>query len=135
MLFRSVLGGLGCIGKNNMLITPDYGPRVRLRVILSAEDIPSTGVLGFDPCGDCCMPCRKACPQGAFSQQVYFSDTLSVESLPGRSGVYDRIRCNLQMVRNESKAEPKGVDGHTTSAMELVKYCRKCELLCPVGSD
>ncbi|WP_419176786.1 epoxyqueuosine reductase [Desulfosediminicola sp.] len=130
----AVLGGLGCIGKNNMLITPEYGPRVRLRVILSAEDIPSTGGLDFDPCGDCSMPCRKACPQGAFSQQVYFSDTLGVESLPGRSGVYDRIRCNLQMVENESKAELAGADEHANGAMELVQYCRKCELICPVGS-
>jgi len=29
----AVLGGLGCIGKNNLLITPEYGPRVRLRAI------------------------------------------------------------------------------------------------------
>jgi epoxyqueuosine reductase len=31
----AAIAGLGCIGKNNILITPQYGPRVRLRAILS----------------------------------------------------------------------------------------------------
>ncbi len=30
----AVLAGLGCIGKNNIVITPEYGPRIRWRALL-----------------------------------------------------------------------------------------------------
>ena len=30
----AVLAGIGCIGMNNILVTPEYGPRQRLRVML-----------------------------------------------------------------------------------------------------
>ncbi|MEA3231699.1 MAG: hypothetical protein U9Q05_08095 [Thermodesulfobacteriota bacterium] len=30
----AALAGLGCIGKNNMLVLMKYGPRVRLRALL-----------------------------------------------------------------------------------------------------
>ena len=33
----AVMAGLGCIGQNNMLVTPDFGPRVRLRAALVRE--------------------------------------------------------------------------------------------------
>ena len=34
----AVLGGLGCIGRNNLLVTPELGPRVRLRAMLLDAD-------------------------------------------------------------------------------------------------
>ncbi|MFP4037919.1 MAG: epoxyqueuosine reductase, partial [Desulfobacteraceae bacterium] len=38
----AVLAGFGCIGKNNMLITPSNGPRIRLRALLiDAEILPT----------------------------------------------------------------------------------------------
>lgn len=136
----AVLAGLGCIGKNNILVTPEFGPRVRLRVLLLAKDLPSTGVVDFDPCADCAEPCRRVCPQEAFAEQLYTPEEFGLESLPGQSGVYNRQRCNIQMVKNESEAVvadggDAGVgDASTMDTMELVKYCRKCELACPVGS-
>ena len=59
----AAIAGLGCIGKNNILITPQYGPRVRLRAILTDEMLPSTGPIKFDPCTECDMPCRDNCPR------------------------------------------------------------------------
>jgi len=46
----AVLAGLGCIGKNNLLLTPEYGSRVRLRAFTIDLVLPSTGPLPFDPC-------------------------------------------------------------------------------------
>lgn len=43
----AVLAGLGRMGKHNMLITPRYGPRLRLRVMLTEADLPSMGMITF----------------------------------------------------------------------------------------
>ena len=45
----AVMAGLGCIGRNNMVVTPEFGPRVRLRAMALSIPIPSTGPPGFDP--------------------------------------------------------------------------------------
>ena len=70
----AVLAGLGCIGKNNLLVTPQYGPRQRLRVILVDADLPATGPSDFNPCHDCDMPCRTACPVKAFDKTLYTAE-------------------------------------------------------------
>jgi epoxyqueuosine reductase len=129
----AVLGGLGCIGKNNMLITPQYGARQRLRVMLTDADLPTTGGVAFDPCTDCPMPCRKACPEKAFAETIYTKDAYGIEDLPARSGVYSRTRCNQQMIVNNAAFEVIDVEGQE-KPFKRIKYCRRCELACPVGA-
>ena len=63
----AMLAGLGIIGANNLLITPQFGPRVRLRALfLDCELAAPTGPLNFSPCDGCNQPCWEACPQQAF---------------------------------------------------------------------
>jgi len=107
----AVLAGLGIIGKNNLLITPEYGSRIRLRAMYLSSEFDSTGPSQFDPCLDCARPCFSACPEDAF-----------------RSGYYQREYCQNQMKDNEDKEKPHPEFpefGH-------VRYCRACELACPV---
>lgn len=130
----AVIAGLGCLGKNNILITPQYGPRLRLRVMLTDADLPSAGAVDFDPCEDCPMPCRIACPQDAFAEQIYSVEEYGKKELPGRSGVYNRLSCNQQMVINESDFEEVKTDNQQNPRKQI-KYCRECELACPVGSE
>lgn len=129
----AVMAGLGCIGQNNILITPQFGPRQRLRVMLTDTDLHPTGPTDFDPCVDCSMPCRQACPQKAFSEKIYSAEEYGLESLPGRNGVFSRIRCNWQMQADNAAFEMVAVPGEEKPAKQ-VKYCRECELACPVGS-
>ena len=127
----AVMAGLGCIGKNNLFITPDYGPRIRLRAILLDAELQTTGAMKFDPCKGCDMPCRSACPQAAFSKKIYRQAELGLDELPGRSGVYDRLLCNSQMesdILNSEKNELNEQEGHG----KVIKYCRECEFACPV---
>ncbi|MBD3228023.1 MAG: hypothetical protein GF329_07520 [Candidatus Lokiarchaeota archaeon] len=65
-----VLTGLGKIGKNNLLITPEFGPNIRLRAIITEAnlDIESDINLNFNPCIDCDMPCITSCPADAFNR-------------------------------------------------------------------
>ncbi len=128
----AVLAGLGCIGKNNLFIARQYGPRIRLRVMLTDADLPSGGADAFDPCQDCPMPCRKACPQFAFAAKLYAGTEYGIAELPGRDGAYSRFRCNRQMVIDASDSDQiKSVN--PASRKRQIKYCRKCELACPVG--
>ena len=128
----AVLGGLGCIGKNNLLVTPQYGPRVRLRAVALGADLPATGPIDFDPCDGCAEPCRKVCPQSAFAARKHDAERLGQTRLPGRTGVYDRQTCNIQMeldVANHASI----VSDEKGETARLVRYCRECELACPAG--
>jgi epoxyqueuosine reductase len=112
----AVLAGLGIIGRNNLLVTPDYGPRIRLRALLVEVEVDAPQTLDFDPCARCCMPCTRACPREAFPQ-----------------GLYRRPSCAEQMKRDE--ANRISVTGTDRDAGQLlcVPYCRACELACPVA--
>jgi len=59
----AVSAGLGWRGKNNLLVDPDFGSRVRLVTVLTdmplRDDSPLT-----DGCGTC-KRCVNACPAGA----------------------------------------------------------------------
>lgn len=129
----AVMAGLGCVGKNNLLITPDYGPRQRLRVMLIDAELPSSGPIEYDPCFRCPMPCRKACPQGAFSKTIYNKNEYGMDELPGRNGSYSRFRCNRQMDINSANFDVVEIAGQAAPG-KSVKYCRECELACPAGT-
>jgi epoxyqueuosine reductase len=130
----AVMAGLGCIGKNNILVTPEYGPRVRLRALTLDVAVPSTGPIPFDPCSDCNAPCRKACPQSAFGSKIYSSVTYGQDRLPGRNGVYARPACNIQMEDDYKRGKEQKVEGFDAQ-VKVIKYCRNCELACPVGKS
>ena len=151
----AVLAGLGCIGRNNLVVTPDYGPRIRFRALLLGCEARPTGPRDFNPCPDCQQPCRRACPIKAFEHTVFSSEALGLSILPGTEGTYDRVTCNVKMSQDivaaidgvssdqEEKREARSAidafeDGlremsQSEAANYCVKYCRKCELTCPVG--
>jgi len=113
----AVLAGLGMIGKNNLLVTPELGTRVRLRGIFLETVLNPTGPSDFDPCNGCDMPCRRACPRDAF-----------------RSGTFERVICNEEQCQREADFEI--LDGSIMGLdkpCKVVKYCRNCELACPVA--
>lgn len=112
----AVLAGLGTFGKNNLVITRPFGPRVRLRGLFLDAELEPTGPVDFDPCEGCDMPCRRACPEQAF-----------------KDGFYSRALCDLKMAEaeaNEVVIDHWEADG---SPSRVRKYCRACELSCLVG--
>lgn len=129
----AVLAGLGCIGRNNLLVTPEYGPRVRLRALTLDAVVPSTGITGFDPCASCeGMPCRRACPASAFDHQLYTANEYRPAQLPGRDGSFSRPVCNSQMGKDMTAAETQIIEG-LDAPVKVIRYCRECELACPAG--
>ena len=128
----AVLAGLGCIGRNNLLLTPQYGPRQRLRVLLTDAELPSTGGPAYDPCAGCPAPCRATCPQDAFPGAVYRPEEYGIAELPGRDGAFDRRICNRQMTIDLDASALVTVDGHD-EPVPRTEYCRACELDCIAG--
>ncbi len=128
----AVLAGLGCIGKSNILVTPEFGPRVRLRSLLLEQEIPPTSANEFDPCDGCDEPCRHACPQDAFDELVFNPGQMGITKLPGRDGSFSRPTCNIQM-QSDIKAAVEDTDPESGEMEKIIKYCRRCELACPVG--
>jgi epoxyqueuosine reductase len=129
----AVLAGLGIIGKNNMLITPQYGPRVRLRALALQAKLPETGPLDFDPCSTCHMPCRQACPRKAFDNKIYDPSEYGMSELPAREGVYDRHACALESDKRLPPDESIPHNGEVESVDTVSISCRTCEFACPVG--
>lgn len=60
----AVKANLGWIGKNNLLITPQYGGAVRLSTILTNAPVKPAESIFKSLCGDCDI-CRTACPSQA----------------------------------------------------------------------
>ena len=113
----AVLAGLGVIGKNNLLVTPEFGTRVRLRGIFMEAELEPTGPIDFDPCNGCNRPCHRSCPQKAF-----------------RSGAFERALCRKENDKRESEAVI--LDGSIMGIeepSEVTKPCRNCEFACPVA--
>ncbi len=114
----AVLSGLGIIGKNNLLLHPAWGPRIRLRSILMAGDFePTASLHGFAPCETCDVFCQKACPVKAFPD-----------------GKYSRPNCRQQIDDDWEDQVLEGEIGETGKRNWVVKFCRACEFSCPVGA-
>lgn len=91
----AVQAGLGCLGRNNLFVSPEFGgPRMRLRALFLEAELPPTGPADVDPCLDCQAPCLHVCPSGALPAEVCFPDELQSLPLPSMDGSYDRQRCN-----------------------------------------
>ena len=105
------LAGLGWIGKNCLLITPDSGPRVRWASILTDAPIEPTGQVMEEQCGDC-SACVNVCPVKAFTGKPF------KEEEP-RESRYDANKCQKYLNKMQEKVQ--------------LEVCGMCLYVCPYG--
>jgi len=67
--------GLGWIGRNNLLVNPDFGSRIRLVTVLTDFALPSDKPI--DGSCDDCRACLTICPAGAIKERVRDFDRLA----------------------------------------------------------
>lgn len=79
------LAGLGSIGRHSLLITPEYGPRVRLACLLTEAPLDSYPLSNKDYCIDC-EACIRECPAEALQ-------------LPGHGKAYSMNKFACQAYR------------------------------------
>ncbi|KPJ50039.1 hypothetical protein AMJ40_04040 [candidate division TA06 bacterium DG_26] len=58
--------GLGWIGRNNLLVNPSFGAKIRLVTVLTDLPLPVTDPVNGD-CGEC-RACVPVCPAGAIDE-------------------------------------------------------------------
>ncbi|MFX0070578.1 MAG: hypothetical protein ACFFAO_05745 [Candidatus Hermodarchaeota archaeon] len=101
----SALAGLGPIGKNNLLITEEFGSQVRLRALTTTAPLECGEPITISKYCENCNICIEACPAQAFSD-----------------GKYDREKCLSYNLSNLKKLSD------TVSI-----WCNVCIESCPVG--
>jgi epoxyqueuosine reductase len=109
----AVTAGLGWQGKSLLLVTPQYGPRVRLATILT--DMPlDAGMPVRNRCGTC-RECTNACPAQAIR------NVSTSHHYERREDAVELDRCHAKLL--EFKARPE--IGYT--------FCGVCIAACPFG--
>lgn len=104
--------GLGWIGKSALLITPEFGPRVRLTTILTNTPLRIGKPVVESVCGTCRV-CEKACPGEAIRGQTW-------EPTCNRTDLLEVDACAQIIERNKAKVG--------------APICGVCVNVCPKGS-
>jgi O-acetylhomoserine (thiol)-lyase len=100
--------GLGTIGANHCLLTPEYGPRVRFVSVITDAELAPDPLVEKELCIRCGL-CRVHCPISAFTPQ---GDGIIADM--------DRYRCARY---------------HQLLRKEMRYPCGVCTMVCPVGND
>jgi epoxyqueuosine reductase len=105
------IAGLGWIGKNCLLVTPNNGPRVRFISVLTNAPIKTVNNPVEQKCGDC-MQCVEICP---------------THSIKGRNFILGEER--------EERINYKVCERYFDSMKETQQYsvCGMCLYVCPYG--
>jgi len=101
------LAGLGNFGVNNMLLTPEYGPRVRFGSVFTAAELPPDPIQEEELCTRC-MRCVRMCPAKALDREDY------------PEGLTDKNACTTYSAELSRKG---------------ISPCGVCIKVCPVGKD
>jgi len=101
--------GLGVYGRCGIIITPEYGPRVNLGVVLTDANLEPDGrLIDFNPCLKCRL-CIDSCPPKAIREGT--SPPMG----------HDRDRCINFILKLREKTHDQRF------------YCGYCYISCPVG--
>ena len=81
----ATLAGLGELGRNGLLITPKFGPRVRLNVVLTDLPLVPDSPIEFGVTEFCesCLKCAEMCPSKSLSLGERTLESVSISNAPG----------------------------------------------------
>jgi len=111
--YAAVNAGIGWIGKNDVLVTQRYGPRVALGAVLTDIILPYDEPIWKSNCPDECTACMDACPYNAIHGVQWNIDAL-------RENMLDFHLCNSQRSKSIASAGRKN-------------SCGLCMVACPFG--
>jgi len=112
--FAAVNAGLGWVGKNDVIITQRYGPRIQLSVVLIDAVFDCGTPITASACPESCRECADICPCGALKNQLWSIDTR-------RADIIDYQRCNRMRSAYIDRLGRKHA-------------CGLCLTVCPIGT-
>lgn len=137
----AVEAGLGCLGTSTLLLTPQFGPRVRLvstitTAPLKADPKPK---IAEDFCQGCFI-CLEVCPAKAIQENGKIDKFKCLRTcMPyGYGGLLRFIRELMEVEDKEKRLEmlrqPRAVELH--QFVRVGNYsCAECVKVCPVGME
>jgi epoxyqueuosine reductase len=135
----AAVAGLGNIGLSRLLLTPDFGPFVRLGTIITNAPLSIDQPLEENPCDQCDL-CRTACPAEAIQEDGTL-DYRACTNNALRSGLPGAIGIARKFIGAEEK-EIKGAiyspdfwDIWQSAVSGIFYNCSECMASCPIGSD
>lgn len=128
----AVAAGLGVRGRNNLLITPEFGPRHRMASVITTAALEPDPVLKDSPCRKC-EKCVKACPVSAFENGT---EQKPVDVMKCRAHLTRPLLGGMK-VRNMVKSMFTTPDWISEVVQTLMQgyhsYCHACMAACPAG--
>ena len=139
----AVEAGLGTLGLNLQLLTPEFGPRVILTAVLCSVDVECDAKMERSLClGPSCGRCLKTCPGDAVKHWDRDWESCDVYRSPyGFAKLTDQIEALIAADSPEKKKEL--LRSETTFNLwqsilrgaGAINGCRRCADVCPVGAD
>ncbi len=91
----AVLSGIGYIGKSGLLLTEEYGSKIRLCTVLTDMPLSPLREKIINGCGDCEI-CKNACPAGAiygvnYKEGMQRDDLFSAEKCSNHMKTYKDV--------------------------------------------
>ncbi len=127
--------GMGEIGRNNLLLTPEFGPHQRLCAIVTEAPFEADSPREFHFCTGC-RRCVDACPSGALKYDRYDVDPCFVywsygfkRLPPARPGQWPGF---IRMLLTHARRRDLLVESGQTYITD-VDNCIECMRVCPVG--
>ena len=139
----AVEAGLGTVGLNGMLLTPEFGPRVILGGVLTYAELEPDRRRADALClGEACGRCMSVCPGQAVRQ--WDLDVPACERFSAPYG-YWFVQEHLARIGAETDVERRWQRVRGTDTLMLwqsmlrgvgvITGCTRCMDVCPVGAD